>query len=48
MKELVAREPGPLVIGSRFGVIDSLEEITSMEAPYDTESGTVAGRCQRA
>lgn len=48
MKKLVPCEPGSLVVGSRFRVIDSVEDITSMKAPYYTQSGTVACSCQRA
>ena len=47
MKELVACQARSLVVGSCFRVIDSLEEITSMKASYDTQSGTVACSCQR-
>lgn len=36
MEKLVSCEPRSLVVGSCFCVIDSLEEITSMETSYDT------------
>ena len=48
MKQLVSCEPRSLVVGSCFCVIDSFEAITSMKAPYDTQSGTVACSCQGA
>ena len=48
MKELVPCQARSLVVGSRFGVIDSLEIFTSVKASYDTQSGTVACSCQGA
>ena len=48
MEKLVPCEARSLIVGSCFCVIDSLEEITGMKAPYDTQSGTVACSCQGA
>lgn len=48
MKKLVTCEARSLVVRSRFCVIDSLEETTSMKTSYDTQSGTVACSCQGA
>ena len=48
MEELVPCEARSLVVRSCLRVIDSLEEITSMKASYDTQSGTVACSCQGA
>ena len=45
MEELVPCEPRALIVRPRFCVIDSLEKVTSMKAPYNTQSGTVAGSC---
>ena len=48
MEELVSCEPRSLIVGPCFCIVDSLEEITSMKASDDTQSGTVASGCQGA
>ena len=48
MEELVSCEPRSLIVGPCLCVIDSLEEITSMEASDDTQSSTIASGCQGA
>ena len=48
MEELVSCEPGSLIVGPCFCVIDSLEEVTSMKASDDTQSSTIACGSQGA